>query len=429
MKKLLLSAVLVLAAACFAESARLKDGDRIAVIGDSITEQKLYSVYLEFYLRACSGVRDLSVIQFGHGGEHASGYAAHRMNDTCSWFRPTVATVCYGMNDGQYRKFNDRTAKNFRHGLRKIADYMARNNTRLLLCSPGAVDTTTFRRLSPEEYNKTLGALSGIARETAAEFHTDYLDLHTLLLDVMRKAKAKYGDSYHVCGPDGIHPAKNGHLVMAFAMLKAFGMDGKIADIKMDYASGKTEVSSGHTVLQSRPGAVTLESSRWPFCFWKAPAKPLPTSETTILPFLPFNRDLNRFILTVTHLPSSGAEVQFGSGDFLYFSKADLEKGVNLTDFFFGRDNAFHSVTNTLYQKIRTKQLFETRIFRLYQTGLRAAIPDLEKRSAELIGATSVIQKELKKDWQAMEDDVRKTAETPHRYTITVRPCERKQAQ
>ena len=44
-------------------------------------------------------------------------------------------------------------------------------------------------------------------------------------------------------------------------------------------------------------------------------------------------------------------------------------------------------------------------------------------------GCNLCIQKELKKDWQAMEDDVRKTAGTPHQYTITVRPCERKQAQ
>ena len=281
MKKLLLSAVLVLAAACFAESARLKDGDRIAVIGDSITEQKLYSVYLEFYLRACSGVRDLSVIQFGHGGEHASGYAAHRMNDTCSWFRPTVATVCYGMNDGQYRKVNDRSSANYRNGLRKIASWMNQNHIRLLISSPGAVDTATFRRLRPDDYNQTLAVLGGIAKETAAEFHAEFADLHSLLLDVMRKAKAKYGESYHVCGADGIHPARNGHLVMAYSMLKGLGMDGKIAEIKMDYPTGKTQGSTGHQVVRSEQGRVTLASTRWPFCFWLWESLPKRTWQST----------------------------------------------------------------------------------------------------------------------------------------------------
>ena len=238
---MLLSAVLLAALSCSA-AIPLKDGDRIAVIGDSITEQKLYSVYMEFYLRACSGLHDLSVIQFGHGGEHASSYAVYRMKDTCSWFNPTVATLCYGMNDGQYRKVNDRSSANYRNGLRKIASWMNQNHIRLLISSPGAVDTATFRRLRPDDYNQTLAVLGGIAKETAAEFHAEFADLHSLLLDVMRKAKAKYGESYHVCGADGIHPARNGHLVMAYSMLKGLGMDGKIAEIKMDYPPGKHRV-------------------------------------------------------------------------------------------------------------------------------------------------------------------------------------------
>lgn len=425
-KTTLLSAILLAAVSCSA-AITLKDGDRIAVIGDSITEQKLYSVYMEFYLRACSGLHDLSVIQFGHGGEHASSYAVYRMQDTCSWFNPTVATVCYGMNDGQYRKPSDRTSANYRNGLRKIASWMNQNQVRLLISSPGAVDTTTFRRLRPEDYNQTLSVLGGIAKETAAESHADFADLHSLLLEVMRKAKAKYGDSYHVCGQDGIHPARNGHLVMAYSMLKGLGMDGQIAEIKMDYPSGKTQVSAGHKVVRSERGRVTLASTRWPFCFWPAPSKPNPSSETTILPFLPFNQDLNRFILKVTNLPSSGAEVQFGSGNFHYFSREDLEKGVNLSEFFQGKDNAFHMVTNDLYRKIREKQMFETRLFRQYQTGLRAALPKLEKRSADVVNACAVIQKELKSDWKKMEDSIKKTVETPHQYTITIRPVERKQ--
>lgn len=425
-KTMLLSAVLLAALSCSA-AIPLKDGDRIAVIGDSITEQKLYSVYMEFYLRACSGLHDLSVIQFGHGGEHASSYAVYRMKDTCSWFNPTVATLCYGMNDGQYRKVNDRSSANYRNGLRKIASWMNQNHIRLLISSPGAVDTATFRRLRPDDYNQTLAVLGGIAKETAAEFHAEFADLHSLLLDVMRKAKAKYGESYHVCGADGIHPARNGHLVMAYSMLKGLGMDGKIAEIKMDYPTGKTQGSTGHQVLRSEQGRVTLASTRWPFCFWPAPAKPQPSSETTILPFLPFNRDLNQFILKVTHLPASGAEVQFGSGSFHFFSKEELEKGINLSEYFLGRDNAFHQVTNDLYRKIREKQMLETRIFRHYQTALRAVFPDLENRSADVVNACSVLQKELKKDWKKMEDSIRKTVETPHQYTITVRPVERKQ--
>ena len=58
-------AALSIAFACSAE-IKLKEGDRIAIIGDSITEQKLYSVYMEFYLRVCSGLSNISVLSLIH---------------------------------------------------------------------------------------------------------------------------------------------------------------------------------------------------------------------------------------------------------------------------------------------------------------------------------------------------------------------------
>ena len=69
----------------------LKPGDRVAIIGDSITEQKLYSKYMECYLLACSGVPDVKVMQFGWSGERADGFANRAENDLAV-FKPTVAT-------------------------------------------------------------------------------------------------------------------------------------------------------------------------------------------------------------------------------------------------------------------------------------------------------------------------------------------------
>jgi hypothetical protein len=65
------SLLLAIAAACllpvglaFGESA-VVPAARVAIVGDSITEQKLYSKFLESYLLACSGVPDVKVMQFG----------------------------------------------------------------------------------------------------------------------------------------------------------------------------------------------------------------------------------------------------------------------------------------------------------------------------------------------------------------------------
>ena len=68
----------LLAAPVLFAASQLPPNARVAIIGDSITEQKLYSKYMEAYLLACTGRKDIHVMQFGWSGETASGFAADR---------------------------------------------------------------------------------------------------------------------------------------------------------------------------------------------------------------------------------------------------------------------------------------------------------------------------------------------------------------
>ena len=89
---------ILLAAVSLRAESLLPPDARVAVIGDSITEQKIYSRYIETYLLACTGRSDIKVFQFGWSGERAGGFAARLENDLAV-FNPNVATTCYGMND------------------------------------------------------------------------------------------------------------------------------------------------------------------------------------------------------------------------------------------------------------------------------------------------------------------------------------------
>src|SRR5215831_491023 len=80
----------------------LRPGDRLAICGDSITEQKMYSRLMEDYLTMCVPQLEVSVRQYGWSGERAPGFLARMTND-CLRFHPTIATTCYGMNDHEYR--------------------------------------------------------------------------------------------------------------------------------------------------------------------------------------------------------------------------------------------------------------------------------------------------------------------------------------
>src|SRR5438105_2007972 len=82
--------------AVLASSARadphLQPGDTVAIIGDSITEQKMYSVFIEDYLLMCQPAQVARAMQFGWGGETAEGFK-NRMTNDCFRYKPSVATT------------------------------------------------------------------------------------------------------------------------------------------------------------------------------------------------------------------------------------------------------------------------------------------------------------------------------------------------
>ena len=100
-------------------AALLPEGAQLAVVGDSITEQRQYSRFIEAYLIACAGRPDVKVFQFGWGGETAGAFAQRAINDL-SVFKPTTVTLCYGMNDGGYRPFDDTAGKSYTDSMRSV---------------------------------------------------------------------------------------------------------------------------------------------------------------------------------------------------------------------------------------------------------------------------------------------------------------------
>src|SRR5262249_10258320 len=146
------------------------------------------------------------------------------------------------------------------------------------------------------------------------------------MMEAMTKAKAKHGSTYPLAGNDGVHPGANGHLVMAYAFLKALGCGGNIGTITIDLAGGKAEGSAGHKVLAYDSGSTDVESSRYPFC---SSGSPDAQSTRSVIEFLPFNSELNRFRLVVKGAKAQPLNATWGKSS-RQFPRAELEKGINL---------------------------------------------------------------------------------------------------
>lgn len=358
----------------------LKKGDRIAVVGDSITEQKLYSKYMELYLLACVPQLELTLFQFGWGGERAPGFARRMDNDCVPW-KPTVVTTCFGMNDGSYRPYAEAIGQAYEAGSRRIQKRFRELGARMVIGGPGPVDTDTWRAAEPDAdvyYNDNLGRLSATAAKLAAENGFAYAGLHPLMMRVMADAKTALGKGYAVCGGDGVHPGPNGHLVMAYAFLKAMGLDGEIGTVTVDL-KGAARATEGHRVVSADKGNVTIESRRYPFCFFGDPKSS--GGNRSILPFLPFNRDLNRFTLKVQNLGAETAEVRWGDAA-RTFTRAQLEAGVNLADAFL--DNPFAAAFGELDRMVSAKQARETRTIKSMITHMPGLEGDFKDDPATL---------------------------------------------
>ncbi|MDB6137932.1 MAG: GDSL-like Lipase/Acylhydrolase [Verrucomicrobiaceae bacterium] len=331
----------------------LKSGDVVAIVGDSITEQKLYSKFIETYLLASSEVSDVTCYQLGWGGETAIAFL-NRMDNDLMTLKPGVVTLCYGMNDGHYVAYDESIGKGYREPLTKVVTKLKDAGARVVVGSPGAVDTTTFGRVGPAIYNDNLGHLRDIAHQIADASGMRFANVHDTMMASMASAKAALGPAYAVAGGDGVHPGENGHLLMAEAFLNGLGCAGEIAKIEVSMA-GPAKASAGHQVVSATPGHVKLKSIRYPFCFHGAEKDPGGT--VSILPFSKFNDELNHFTLIVTGLTSAKADVQWGKGK-KTFTKQQLETGVNLAAEFI--DNPFVPAFDKLMAAVANKQNFET---------------------------------------------------------------------
>src|SRR5437588_6069061 len=100
-------ALLLLAATALAQGDfYLKSGDRVVFYGDSITDQRLYTTFVESYAVTRFPDMNVAFIHSGWGGDRVTGGGGGlietRLSRDVYAYHPTVMTVMLGMNDGSY---------------------------------------------------------------------------------------------------------------------------------------------------------------------------------------------------------------------------------------------------------------------------------------------------------------------------------------
>lgn len=405
----------------------LQKGDRLAICGDSITEQKMYSRIIEDYLTACLPELKISVRQFGWGGERADGFLARMTND-CLRFKPTIATTCYGMNDHEYRPYVDSIGDAYRKSETAMVESFKAHGVRVVLGSSGCVGNRTWWQAgaTSEALNQNLCKLRNIGIEISQQEHVAFADVFWPMISASVRGPQLYGTNYAIPGGDGVHPNWAGHAIMAYAFLKALGVQGDIASFTADLRANTLSVSAGHKLLSAKDGAFEIRSTRYAFCSG-APlglaANWYPTAGydnitnndnlRSGMTLVPFNQDLNRFMLTVTNATAGQYRVTWGDQS-KTFTGAQLTAGVNLAAEFVL--NPFSTRFALIDAAVSAKQDFETRQVKVLFRG-----PGDKPTMEQIAAHTDQVLADTERQHAALEAVIR-TAYAPVTYTLKITP-------
>jgi len=223
----------------------LKDGDRVVFYGDSITDQRLYTTFIETYVLTRFPQLKVTFVHSGVGGDRVTGGGAGpidvRLPRDVVAYKPTVMTIMLGMNDGSYRAYDQKIFDVFASGYAHIIDTVkaALPGIRITVIEPSPYDDVTRPPMFEGGYNKVLVRYGDFVKELAQKDSLTLADLNTPVVNALEKAKQLDAEGAKKLLPDRVHPGPAGHLLMAEALLKAWQAPPIVTAVEIDAAAPK----------------------------------------------------------------------------------------------------------------------------------------------------------------------------------------------
>lgn len=326
------------AVALWADSGfALHSGDTVVFYGDSITDQRLYTTFVETFVLTRFPELPVRFVHSGWGGDRVGGGGGGpidlRLRRDVFPYRPTVMTIMLGMNDGGYRAFDPALFDRFSTGYEGIVQTVktAFPGMRITAIEPSPYDDVTRAPNFEGGYNAVLLRYSRFLRELAAKDHLTLSDFNGPVVEMLRKAHAADPARSEKILPDRVHPGAGGHLIMAEQLLKSWDAPAVVSDVEIDGSSGHVEhsVNAAVSSVESAHGLRWLETDRsLPMPIdWKDEVVALAVHSSD------FVDALDRELLKVTSLPAGAYTLSIDgvpAGDFTAGALAD---GVNLADY------------------------------------------------------------------------------------------------
>ncbi len=324
----------------------LKDGDRVVFYGDSITDQRLYTTYIESYCVSRFPKSHFTFVHSGWGGDRVGGGGGGpidvRLKRDVLPYNPTVITICLGMNDGGYRDFDQGIFDTYMKGYRHILDTLKADlpKARITLITAPAFDDVTREPKFPGGYNATLKKYGEAVAGLAKEYNLTLADTNAPLVAALEKAKTADPEMAAKLIPDRVHPGPGGHMVMAEAVLKAWNAPSTVADINIEIGSGKgTGITRGRVPKPVNTKVHALKPPKRGLAFthldealpWPLDRDPAINADMQLaLKSTDAETALNQYRLRIGGLPEGDYQLKVDGADIAQFTNTALAEGIDL---------------------------------------------------------------------------------------------------
>ena len=388
-----------------------KDGDVIAVMGDSITEQHLYSNYLEMWTLSRFPTWKLEFHNVGIGGDRATGGNSRFKRDVLI-FKSTAMTVDFGLNDGGYSKFTRQGFKTYLDGLRGIASKAKEAGIRVAWLTPSPVEKAETGP-AIEGYNETLEKYSEGVKELAAANNAPFVDQFHPFVAAIDKARAEKPTN-RIGGGDAVHPGPPGQALMAWAILKGLNFPRLVSAVEIDAAAGKVAKADNCKIdeIAINAGSVKFQRLDQALPFFPPEAK-------AILKWVPILEELNDYGLKVSGLKAGQYDILVDGKKVAHHSDAELAAGANLAAAILESGPIAEQVKAAWKSLIDKNQFHHDRIFNSFLRN-GSSVPDwLELNPAEVETKRQAAMQKRTTQYVEMQAALRQSlAPKPHCFKI-----------
>ena len=359
----------------------LKDGDRVVMIGDSITEQYLHSTYVETWALTRFPAWNVTFVNVGIGGDTSPGGNNRFKRDVLA-YNPTAMTVNFGMNDagGPGNVFNEGRFKSYMTGLQGMADQAKAANIRVAWLTTSPVEIQAEGpSIMGDNLNlvKFCEGVKQIAATNGDALFVDHFHPFAAVIDKARAADPKN----KIGGGDPVHPGPPGQVVMAAGILKGMSFPTFVCAVEID-AAAKKVVQNQNCAIEglnvNADGKIEFQQTDRALPFFPEEAK-------SILQWSPVLDEMNDYRLKVTGLKDGRYEVRLGGVKIADYTAAELSAGVNIAAAALAAGPIAEQV-KAVRAAIKAKNdFFHDRIFR--GVVLAGAVPDFLELSQQEIDA------------------------------------------